>query len=69
VVLRSTTAIEAPKQDVITLRAKDDLFANWLVETGAMAAVVRPDRYVYGVARTAPDLARLVGDLEGALFG
>jgi 3-(3-hydroxy-phenyl)propionate hydroxylase len=69
VVLRSTTAIEAPEQDVITLRAKDDLFANWLVETGAMAAVVRPDRYVYGVARTAPDLARLVGDLEGALFG
>jgi len=35
----------------------------------ATAAVVRPDRYVYGVARTAPDLARLVGDLEGALFG
>jgi 3-(3-hydroxy-phenyl)propionate hydroxylase len=69
VVLRSTTAIEAPEQDVITLRAKDDLFANWLVETGAMAAVVRPDRYVYGVARTEPDLARLVGDLEGALFG
>jgi 3-(3-hydroxy-phenyl)propionate hydroxylase len=53
----------------MTLVAKDDLFANWLVETGATAAVVRPDRYVYGVAVSAPDLGRLVGALGGALFG
>jgi hypothetical protein len=33
------------------------VFANWLVETGATAAVVRPDRYVYGIAGSAPDLA------------
>ena len=39
----------------MTLAAKDELFANWLLETGATAAVVRPDRYVYGVAGTAPD--------------
>jgi hypothetical protein len=31
--------------------------------------VVRPDRYVYGVASTASDLARLIRNLEGALFG
>ena len=54
---------------MITLTAKDELFANWLVETGATAAVVRPDRYVYGVASTASDLARLIRSLEGALFG
>ena len=30
--------------DMITLTAKDALFANWLVETEATAAVVRPDR-------------------------
>jgi 3-(3-hydroxy-phenyl)propionate hydroxylase len=54
---------------VMTLAAKDDLFANWLVETGATAAVVRPDRYVYGIAGSAPDLAKLVGELGGALFG
>ena len=41
----------------MTLAAKDELFANWLLETGATAAVVRPDRYVYGVAGSAPDLA------------
>jgi len=50
--------------DMITLTAKDALF-----ETEATAAVVRPDRYVYGVASTASDLARLIRNLEGALFG
>ena len=55
--------------DMITLTAKDALFAHWLVEIEATAAVVRPDRYVYGVASTASDLARLIRNLEGALFG
>jgi hypothetical protein len=35
----------------------------------ASAAVVRPDRYVYGVASTVSDLARLIRNLDGALFG
>jgi 3-(3-hydroxy-phenyl)propionate hydroxylase len=61
--------IAADGSGVITLVAKDELFANWLLETRAMAAVVRPDRYVYGVAGSAPNLARLVGELDGALFG
>jgi 3-(3-hydroxy-phenyl)propionate hydroxylase len=61
--------IAADGRGVMTLAAKDELFANWLLETGATAAVVRPDRYVYGVAGSAPDLARLVGELGGALFG
>ena len=60
---------DALDHDMITLTAKDALFANWLVETEATAAVVRPDRYVYGVASTASDLARLIRNLEGALFG
>ncbi len=61
--------IAVDDRGAMTLVAKDELFANWLVETGATAAVVRPDRYVYGVADSAPDLARLVGELGGALFG
>src|SRR6476661_187557 len=70
VVLRSIDAgPDAPGQDVITLRAKDDLFASWLVETGATAAVIRPDRYVYGVAGTASQLTQLIRSLEDALFG
>jgi 3-(3-hydroxy-phenyl)propionate hydroxylase len=70
VVLRSDTGeVETSDPDVITLTAKDELFANWLLENEATAAVVRPDRYVYGVAGAAADLARLIEHLAGALFG
>jgi 3-(3-hydroxy-phenyl)propionate hydroxylase len=71
VVLQSSTdvASKSAATDFITLTAKDELFAQWLAETGATAAVVRPDRYVYGVARTPAELARLVGDLGRALAG
>jgi 3-(3-hydroxy-phenyl)propionate hydroxylase len=69
VVLRSPAdaASKSTAADVVSLTAKDDLFAEWLAETGA-AAVVRPDRYVYGVACTPAELAPLVGDLSRALF-
>jgi 3-(3-hydroxy-phenyl)propionate hydroxylase len=70
VVLRAGPAEnDAADHDMITLTAKDALFANWLVETEATAAVVRPDRYVYGAAGTVSDLARLIRNLDGALFG
>ena len=52
----------------MTLAAKDELFANWLIETGATAAVVRPDRYVYGVASNATELVLLVNNLARTLF-
>jgi 3-(3-hydroxy-phenyl)propionate hydroxylase len=70
VVLRSPAdATSKPTAaDITTLTASGDLFADWLAETGALAAVVRPDRYVYGVARTPAALGRLVGDLSRALF-
>jgi 3-(3-hydroxy-phenyl)propionate hydroxylase len=70
VVLRSPAdaASKPTAPDVVTLTAKDDLLADWLAETGAAAAVVRPDRYVYGIARTPAELARLVSDLSRALF-
>jgi 3-(3-hydroxy-phenyl)propionate hydroxylase len=70
VVLRSPAdaASKSTAPDITALTASGDLFADWLAETGAMAAVVRPDRYVYGLARTPAELARLVGDLSGALF-
>ena len=50
------------------LSTTDDLFADWLAETGAVAAVVRPDRYVYGAARTPADLTRLVRQLSDTLL-
>ena len=71
VVLRSPGAshVALAGKELTTLTAQDDLFANWLAETGAIAAVVRPDRYVYGVASTSAELARLINDLSRALFG
>ncbi len=39
----------------------------WLAENGA--AVVRPDLYIYGVARTAADLVRLAESLQEQLRG
>jgi 3-(3-hydroxy-phenyl)propionate hydroxylase len=70
VILRSpadaTSKPTAP--DTIALTTTDGLFADWLAESSAAAVVVRPDRYVYGLARTPAELARLVGDLSRALF-
>ncbi|MFM8411320.1 MAG: bifunctional 3-(3-hydroxy-phenyl)propionate/3-hydroxycinnamic acid hydroxylase [Alphaproteobacteria bacterium] len=39
----------------------------WLAKVGAVAAVVRPDRFVYGSARDAADLDRLVRGLADRL--
>jgi 3-(3-hydroxy-phenyl)propionate hydroxylase len=54
--------------DVVVLTAQDLLFANWLAENGAVAAVVRPDRYLYGIARTPADLQPLLDRLSKSLF-
>jgi 3-(3-hydroxy-phenyl)propionate hydroxylase len=68
VVLRSRGNPDAAQDGVVTLVAQDGLYEQWLDETGTAAAVVRPDRYVYGAGRTNQDLARLVDKLSGALF-
>ena len=70
VVLRSRGCVAGrlADPDVIALTATDGLFADWLAETGAAAAVVRPDRYIYGLARTQAELARLIDDLSRSLF-
>jgi 3-(3-hydroxy-phenyl)propionate hydroxylase len=69
VVLRSPEDPEFAQEGVVTLVAQDKLYQQWLGETGTTAAVVRPDRYIYGVGRTGRDLARLVDTLSNALFG
>jgi 3-(3-hydroxy-phenyl)propionate hydroxylase len=69
VLLRSPDdANQVASPNVVLLTEQDALFANWLAETGAVAAVVRPDRYVYGVARTATDLQHLLDHLSKSLF-
>jgi 3-(3-hydroxy-phenyl)propionate hydroxylase len=46
--------------DVQHLTETDDLFAAWMSRNGCAAVVVRPDRYVFGMANDAAQLNRLV---------
>lgn len=56
------TAVEGPQ-----LIAKDELFHHWLSSYGAKAVVVRPDRYVYGMAANPEQLRHLIAQLAGQL--
>lgn len=43
------------------------VYTQWFDQTGAAAAVVRPDSHVYGLAKSAPELAALVDQLMHSL--
>ena len=43
------------------------VYTRWFATTGNVAALVRPDSYVYGVARDAEELAALTKELLGQL--
>lgn len=47
----------------------DGLFADWADRHGCAAAVVRPDRYVFGLAHDATELDHLVVDAHRQVFG
>ena len=51
------------------LAERDRLLADWLARHGAAAVVVRPDRYVYGIAADAAALNRQIAALGAQLFG
>lgn len=65
------TAASAPgaEPDVLAVHERDGVFSAWMQSLGATAVVVRPDRYVYGIARSAQELQDLLQQLEHALFG
>ena len=52
----------------LALRERDTVFADWLAGLGARVALVRPDHYVYGTARDAAGLCRLLDRLRETLF-
>jgi 3-(3-hydroxy-phenyl)propionate hydroxylase len=51
------------------LAETDGLFALWCRENDCEAAIVRPDRYVYGIANDAASLNRQIGAIGRQLFG
>lgn len=57
-------------QDVDTLQVveREGLFAQWMQERQAMAVLVRPDHYVYGIAQTAAELQVLIHSAANDLF-
>lgn len=61
-----TTVPSAPA-GVPVWEDRDGLLTDWLQSRGAMALVARPDRYVYGIARDADELRRLVETLHATL--
>lgn len=48
------------EEGLAVVEERDGLLAAWLNGCGAVAAVVRPDRYVYGAARSALELRCMV---------
>jgi 3-(3-hydroxy-phenyl)propionate hydroxylase len=70
VVLRRADQPASPSGDgVRELIETNGLFADWASRQGCAAAVVRPDRYVFGLARDAIELDRLVTDVDRQVFG
>ena len=54
---------------ILRLAERGDLFADWMVRHRTAAVVARPDRYVYGIARDANELNRMIEGLGRAIFG
>jgi 3-(3-hydroxy-phenyl)propionate hydroxylase len=51
----------------VVLDASDAAYADWLAQRDAGAVVIRPDKYVFGVARDAAELGALTARLRAAL--
>jgi 3-(3-hydroxy-phenyl)propionate hydroxylase len=47
---------------------RGSLFADWMARHGAAAVVARPDRYIYGIARDAGELNRMIEGLGQQIF-
>jgi len=67
IVIRTKEAPVQTRPDALGFKETDRLFADWLDRNGIVAAIVRPDRAVFGGAGTADELNRLIVALAGAL--
>jgi 3-(3-hydroxy-phenyl)propionate hydroxylase len=68
--LDRVTAVTRAEWDalgVVVLTAAEARYGDWLAERGSGAVIIRPDRYILGVAATAPELDQLTSRLRDAL--
>jgi len=62
-------ATDGTDGDIRVAAERGRLLADWMARAGAAAVVVRPDRYVYGIASDATALNRQIAGLGAQLFG
>ena len=65
----ATTRAAWDELGAVVLAAGDAGYAAWLADRGIGAVVVRPDKYIYGVAGAAGDLDALTARLTASLAG
>ncbi|MGP0090232.1 MAG: bifunctional 3-(3-hydroxy-phenyl)propionate/3-hydroxycinnamic acid hydroxylase [Xanthobacteraceae bacterium] len=66
---RPLAVADTPAVAVRHLAETDGLFTDWMARQAGAAALVRPDRTVFGVADNAAELNRLVAALGQQIFG
>ena len=63
VCVRDSVKVTGAICDTLMLQERETLLSDWLCNLGAVAAVIRPDRYVYGAASSPEELRRIVREL------
>lgn len=64
IVIKAVVSHDDTEADQGALREKDGVLSAWFDRHGAIAALVRPDHYVFGAASTIDELQRQIADLR-----
>ncbi len=67
IVVKAVVPKDADAIDPSALREKDGVLSAWFDRHGAVAALVRPDHYVFGAARSIEALRQQIADLRTRL--
>ncbi|MCJ7995550.1 bifunctional 3-(3-hydroxy-phenyl)propionate/3-hydroxycinnamic acid hydroxylase [Rhizobium cremeum] len=67
IVVRAVVPQGEKNADPTALREKDGVLSAWFDRHGVIAALVRPDHYVFGAARSIADLTEQLSDLHRRL--
>jgi 3-(3-hydroxy-phenyl)propionate hydroxylase len=51
----------------VKVREEGTLFKDWIAQFGSGAVVVRPDKYVYGIAENSDQLRAMISAISQAM--